>query len=214
MDYIIDELITKGFKPETRRESSFIEELKEDGFVYFDKVSNLFKMKDGIRKTETTDEIILSVVPKINYIGLFPKVDNFTSSLPSVRNKHVMIEYLGNDESAEERIKKMTKDVKLGQVFSLTALGYGKNETNEGYKLEVPEELLSLMYKGNKICFMTTGLSKEGKDKDTKLIDFIGVRPAKILFRLGIGTSFGVFFSFEDYQSAGKTKIIDKALLK
>jgi len=214
MDYVIDELFSKGFKPETRKETNFIEELKDDGFIYFDKQSNLFKMKEGIKRTETTEEITLSVVPKINYLGLFPNVDNFTASLTPVRNKHVMIEFLGNNERAEERLAELTKEVKLGQVFSLTALGYGKNGTNEGYKLEVPEELESLMYKGNRVCYMTTGLEKNGKDKDTKLIDFVGVRPTKTLFRLGISTSFGVFYSVDEFQKAGKVKVIDKAMLK
>ena len=214
MDYIIDELFTKGFRPETRKETSFIDELKDDGFVYFDKQSNLFKMKEGIKKTETTDDITLSVISKINYIGLFPNVDNYTSSLMPVRNKHIMIEFLGNTENAIDKVAVILKGLKLGQVFSLTALGYGKNSTNEGYKLEVPEELEGLMYKGNRVCYMTTGLEKNGKEKDTKLIDFVGVRPTKTLFRLGISTSFGVFYDLGEFEKAGKTKVIDKALLK
>ena len=36
MDYIIDELFGKGFKPETRREANFVDELKNDGFVFFE----------------------------------------------------------------------------------------------------------------------------------------------------------------------------------
>lgn len=214
MDYIIDELFGKGFKPETRREANFVDELKNDGFVFFDKQTNLFKMKDGIKKTENTDEIVLSVVPKINYIGLFPNVDNYTSSLLPVRNKHIMIEFLGNIEDASTRVAEILRGFKLGQVFSLTALGYGKNSTNEGYKLEVPEELESLMYKGNRICYMTTGLERNGKERDTKNIDFVGVRPTKTLFRIGISTSFGVFYDMAEFEKAGNTKVIDKALLK
>ena len=214
MDYIIDGLLSKGCKPETRRENEFIQDLKDDGFIYFDKEANLFKMKLDVIKTETPDEITLSIMPKINYLGLFPMVDNFISSLMPVRTKHVMLEFLGNDKEAEMHLEGFLKGLKLGQVFSLTALGYGKNSTNEGYKLEVPEELESVMYRGNRICFMTTGLEKNAKEKDTKSIDFVGVRPAKILFRLGISTSFGVFYSFNEYKEAGKTKVIDKALLK
>ena len=214
MDYVIDELFANGFKPETKRETSFIDELRDDGFVFYDKENGKFKMRDGIKRTETTDEIILSVVPKINYIGLFPNVDNYTSSLMPVRNKHIMIEFLGNTDNAIEKVGEILEGFKLGQVFSLTALGYGKNDTNEGYKMQVPEELERLMYKGNQICYMTTGLEKNGKERETKNIDFVGVRPTKTLFRLGISTSFGVFYNMEEFENAGKTKVIDKALLK
>ena len=214
MDYVIEQLLNGGFKPETKREASFVDELKNDGFVFYLKDKNMYKMKDGVIKTETTDEITLQIKPKINYLGLFPNVDNFIASLNPVRFKHVMIEYLGNRAVQESDIDFMLKGNKLGQVYSLTALGYGKNQTNEGYKLEVPEELAPVMYKGNKICYMTTGLSKDGKEKDTKNIDFVGVRPAKILFRLGLSTTFGVFYSFEEFNNAGLTKVIDKAMLK
>lgn len=214
MDYVIEKLFKEGFKPETKRETFFIEELKEDGFVYFDKNLNLFKFKEGIEKKETTDEVKLSVIPKINYLGLFPNVDNFTSTLPSVKFKHILVEFLGNNNNPESRLSELLKDLKLGQMFALTALGYGKNETNEGYKLQAPDELLPIMFKNSPICYMTTGITKTGKDKDTKNIDFVGVRPAKIMFKLGISTSFGVFFSMEDFKSVGKTKIIDKAMLK
>ena len=214
MDYIIDELFSKGFRPETRKETNFIDELKDEGFVFFDKQTNLFKIKDGIKKTETTDDITLSVIPKINYVGLFPNVDNYTSSLTPVRNKHIMIEFLGSSENSIDRLPQVLKGLKLGQVFSLTALGYGNNGTNEGYKLEVPEELEGIMYKGNRICYMTTGLEKNGKERDTKMIDFVGVRPTKTLFRLGISTSFGVFYDMDEFEKIGKTKVIDKALLK
>jgi len=214
MDYIIEKLFNGGFKPETRKENSFIEDLKDDGFLFFDKTQNLFKIKDGVVKSETPDEITLQIKPKINYVGLFPNVDNFIASLNPVRVKHVMIEFLGNKEVSEQDIKNILKGNKLGQTYSLTALGYGKNETNEGYKLEVPEELVPVMYKGNKICYMTTGLSKDGKERDTKNIDFIGVRPAKILFKLGLSTTFGVFYSYEEFNNAGLTKVIDKARLK
>ena len=214
MDYIIDELFTKGFRPETRKENNFIEDLKDDGFVFYEKQSGLYKMKEGIKKTETTDDITLSVVPKINYVGLFPNVDNYNSSLLSVRTKHIMIEFLGNTENAVDQIPNILKGLKLGSVFALTALGYGMNSTNEGYKFEVPEELAPLMYKGNRVCYMTTGLNKNAKERDTKLIDFVGVRPTKTLFRLGISTSFGVFYDLNEFERAGKTKVIDKALLK
>ena len=214
MDYVIDDLLAGGFKPETRRESQFIEELKAEGFIYFDKNLNAFKMKENVKKEETTEDITLSVVPKINYLGLFPKVDNFNSTLPAVRVKHIMLEYLGSNSDAEDRVNSLLGDIKLGGVYPLTVLGYGKNQTNEGYKMEVPEELEHLMYKGNRVCYMTTGLEKTGKDKDTKLIDFVGVRPAKILFRIGISTSIGVFYSLEDFHSAGNIKVIDKAMLK
>ena len=33
-------------------------------------------------------------------------------------------------------------------------------------------------------------------------------------FRLGISTSFGVFYDLGEFEKAGKTKVIDKALLK
>ena len=214
MDYILDKLFEQGFRPETRKETNFIDELKDEGYVFYDKQTNLFKIKDGIKRTETTDEITLSVVPKINYIGLFPNVDNYTSSLTPVRNKHIMIEFLGSCENGAERVEQILRGLKLGQVFSLTALGYGKNSTNEGYQLEVPEELEPIMYRGNRVCYMTTGLEKNGKEKDTKSIDFVGVRPTKTLFKLGISTSFGVFYDMNEFRQAGKTKVIDKALLK
>ena len=214
MDYIIDALKQNGFKPESRREAGFVQDLKDSGFVYFNKETNMFKLKDETVICETPDEITLSIKPKINYLGLFPNVDNFNTSLNSVRVKHVMLEFLGGAEDAEKRVQELIKGHKLGQQYSLTALGFGKSSTNEGFKLEVPEELEDLMYKGNRVCYMTTGLSKTGKERDTKQLDFVGVRPAKILFRLGISTTFGVFYDMEDYINAGNVKVIDKALLK
>ena len=214
MDYIIEDLRKNGFRVETRKEQNFIDELKDCGFVYFDKNINGFRMKEEVEKTETPDDITLRVKPKLNYLGLFPTVDNFSTELISPRVRHIMLEFLGNCSDPEAVLNSKLKDVKLGQVFSLTALGFGKNENNEGFKLEVPEELESVMYKGNRICFFTTGLSKSGKEKDTKNLDFVGVRPTKVLFRLGISTSFGVYYSMDEYLNAGKVKVIDKATLK
>lgn len=214
MDYIIEDLRKNGFRVETRKEQNFIDELKDCGFVYFDKNINGFRMKEEVEKTETPDDITLRVKPKLNYLGLFPTVDNFSTELISPRVRHIMLEFLGGSSDPESVLKSKLKDVKLGQVFSLTALGFGKNENNEGFKLEVPEELETVMYKGNRICFFTTGLSKSGKEKDTKNLDFVGVRPTKVLFRLGISTSFGVYYSMDEYLNAGKVKVIDKATLK
>ena len=216
MDYIIDKLFTTGFSPETKKETSLITNLKDEGFIYFDKSKNQYFARPETVKTETYDEIKLTIKPQINYLGLFVNNDNFTPSLPfNPRDKHILIEYLGKTENAEQSLKNiLQKGFTLGKTYSLTTQGYGKNESNEGYKLEVPEELTPLMYKGNKIAYFTIGMSKQGKDRDTKNLDFVGVRPTKLLFTLGIHTTFGVFYSLESFNNAGKTKIIDKALLK
>ena len=214
MDYIIDGLFGAGFKPETKRESNFIEDLRDDGFVYFDKSVGVFRICDNIAKTETPDDITLSVVPKINYLGLFPKVDNFKSDLMPTRVRHITLEFLGNNENAEARLNQLLTGFRLGKDYSLTALGFGKNETHEGYKFEIPEELTKLTYKNSNVCYLTTGMVKGAKEKDTKLISFVGLRPTKMMFRLGISTSFGVFFDLEEFKQSGKQKVIDKALLK
>lgn len=214
MDYIIENLTKSGFKPESRREQAFVENLKDNGFVFFDKANNVFKFKEEVEKSETTDEITLSIKPKLNYLGLFPKVDNFSTDLISPRVRHIMLEFLANSNNPMEVLDRKIKGFKLGSEYSLTAVGFGKNENNEGYKFEVPEELVPLMYKGNKFCFFTTGLSKSGKEKDTKNIDFVGVRPVRVLFRLGISTSFGVFYDLDEYKKSGNTLVLDKATLK
>lgn len=214
MDYIIEGLFADGFKPETKRETAFVEELRDDGFVFFDKLSGKFKIKSDVIKTETPDDITLKVVPKINYLGLFPKVDNFKSDLLPTRVRHIMLEFLGNCQDAEGWLKENLSGLRLGQEFALTALGYGKTETNEGYKFELPEDLLGLSYRGNKICYLTTGMVKNGKERDTKNIEFLGLRPTKMLFRLGISTTLGVFYCLDEFKDSGSQKVIDKAMLK
>lgn len=215
MDYIFEDLFTKGFKPETRKETYLINELKDKGFIYFKKDTNSYFVKNGVVKTETPDEITLKVIPVINYVGLFVESDNFTPSLDiNVRNKHIMIQFFKDME--EQAKKDVVKELPLGKRFSIKISGYGKSKDNEGYMVELSddESLQNLFRTPRRTAYFTTGISKTGKERDTANLDFVSVRPATVMFKLGISTTFGVFYSLQDYENSGNMITFDKATLK
>lgn len=215
MDYIFEDIFTKGFKPETRKENYIIDQLKHKGFVYFKKETNSYFAKTGVVKSETPDEITLKVIPVINYVGLFVESDNFTPSLDiNVKNKHIMIQYF--KDMTEQEKKNIVKGLPLGKRFSIKIAGYGKSKDNEGYMVELGDEevLQNLFRRPRRNAFFTTGLSKFGKERDTENLDFVSVRPATLMFKLGISTTFGVFYSLEDYENSGNVITFDKATLK
>lgn len=216
MDYIFEDIFKeKGFKPETRKENNVIDELKDGGFVFYKKEMNAYFAKDGVEKMETPDEITLRIVPKINYLALFIESDNFVPSLEkNIRNKHILVKFYKDETDAE--IKKQLSQVKLGKKYAIKISGFGKSADNEGYMVELPEdeELQKLFFRPRKFAYFTTGLSKKGKEKDTANLDFVGVRPATVMFKLGISTTFGVFYSVEEFETSGKSIKFDKATLK
>lgn len=216
MDYIFEDIFNnKGFKPETRKENNIIAELKEEGFVYYKKEANAFFAKDGVEKIDTPEEITLKVIPKINYLALFIENDNFVPSLEkNIRNKHILVKFFKDETDVE--IKKQLSQIKMGKRYAVKMNSFGKNENNEGYMVELPddEDLQKLFFKPRKFAYFTTGLSKNGKEKDTANLDFIGVRPATVMFKLGISTTFGVFYSLEEFETSGKSITFDKATLK
>lgn len=216
MDYIFEDIFKeKGFKPETRKENNIISELKDEGFVFYKKDANAFFAREGVEKIETPEDITLKVAPKINYLALFIENDNFVPSLEkNIRNKHILVKFYKDETDAE--IKKQLSQIKLGKRYAVKMTGFGKNADNEGYMVELPddEDLQKVFFKPRKFAYFTTGLSKIGKEKDTANLDFVGVRPATVMFKLGISTTFGVFYSTEDFDKSGKSITFDKATLK
>ena len=204
---VIDLLFSSGFKPETRRENEFIENL--EGFVYYDKNSGLYKVKRGVSKEENYDEIVLSIKPVVNFLGLFSENNNYSPSLPRVIDKpSVMLKFLGGEGFDE----KILNNHSLGEVFNVTIEAYGKSDLVEGFKASLPSEIQELACAKNKsVGYFATATSRGGKAGDIRFVSFSGVRPTMAKMRLGVDTTFGVVYDLEELRNAKKVLVIDKA---
>lgn len=209
--YCIDKLFGDGFVPESKREKELIQNLKDEGFVRFNKDANNFRVADRVSKLEDADFVTLKKEPMVFSVSLVCKADNFVPSLAvECKPKAIFLEYLG-DKSLTDAISVAGK-LPIGKEYSLTVLGYGKNENNEGYKVLL-EDGAEVFARNAKFPygFMSISVSKTGKTKDTKNLEFIGVRPAKLRFKLGLTTSIGTVYDLAEIENGIKTIKIDKA---
>ena len=205
---VIEDLLGKGFVPEDGKEENFIDNLKERGFVFFDKAQNKFKMKEGVNFSENYDEIILEKLPVVKSVGLYSENNNFSPRLEvKIKLPNVFLKVC----STEAEIRRFLGKHSLGELVDATAIGYGSTSNNEAFLVEVDHELcedLGLKYTK---MIMTTAISRGGNARDSKNLDFGGVRPTKLKMKIGAQTSFGVVFSYADLLNMGEKYVIDKA---
>lgn len=210
---ILNKLKSYGYKPENSKEEEFIYSLKQNGFVYFDRESSLFKLQNDTIIDDGVDEVVLTLDAKVQSLALFAMNNNFNPTLERVvREPNVQLNYLGLMGTVDW--SKVLEEHKLGELVDCVVVGYGKSADNEAYQVELPKSIKSLQYCRNKRaddpCF-TVSLSRKGKERDSALLEFRPVRRTLTKMRLGVKTSQGVYFSLDEIANAKKVMRINKA---
>ncbi len=210
---ILHKLKEVGYKPENAKEEEFIYNLKENGFVFFDRANNLFKLQPETKIEDGAYDVTLTLDAKIQSLALFALNNNFRPSLERVvKNPNVQLNYLGLMDEIDW--DKILGDHKLGEEVDCVVVGYAKSPENEAYQVELPASIKSLQYCKNKRASnpcLTVALSKKGKERDSALLEFSPVRRTLIKMRLGVRTSQGVFFEKEQLSNSKLTMKINKA---
>ena len=210
---ILRKLKETGYKPENSKEEEFILSLKQNGFVFFDKLSSLFRMQPETIINEGVNEITLRLDAKVQNLGLFAVNNNFRPSLERViKEPYVQLNYLGLMNEVDW--SKVLGEHNLGDMVDCVVVGYGASQDNEAYQVELPASVKSLQYCKNKRAsnpYFTVSLSKKGKERDSAMLEFNPLRRTLIKMRLGVKTSQGVFYSREDIEKARLSMIINKA---
>lgn len=111
----------------------------------------------------------------INYTALFINTeDRATSKLDkTIEFQHITHEY---------RPKEVNKEL-FGQTAKLKVIGYGINEKNEGYLVEIIEasEEIKKAFATVEIPHITIGISKNGKAVNTRFLEFTTIEPFEII---------------------------------
>ncbi len=206
---LLYKLKDKGAKAENRKEDEFISTLKENGLVYFDKESGLFKLREEVIIEETTEEVEVSMFPKVIALGLFIKNNNFVPSLPNKpKDLFIQLNYLGAMQTIDW--EKVLKGKSLGDEIDVAIVGYGKDENNEGFSVEFLGDTLELSNGRTKGNF-TIGLSKFGKEAKTRDLEFKPIRRSVVKTVLGVKTTQGAFCDFKKLHTAKVSCKFNKA---
>lgn len=124
----------------------------------------------------------------INYTALFiNKEDRATSKLDkTIEFQHITHEY---------RPKEVNKEL-FGQTAKLRVIGYGINEENEGYLVEIIEasEEIKKAFSIVEVPHITIGISKSGKAVNTRYLEFAAIEPFEIVATYGGFNGQGVEF--------------------
>ncbi|MBP3630549.1 MAG: hypothetical protein J6J23_03560 [Clostridia bacterium] len=210
---ILHKLKEVGYKPENSKEEEFIYNLKENGFVFFDRASNMFKLQPDTVIEDGAYDVTLTLDAKVQSLALFALNNNFRPSLERVvKNPNVQLNYLGLMEEIDW--DKVLGEHKLGEYVDCVIVGYAKSPDNEAYQVELPTSIKSLQYCKNKRASnpcLTVALSKKGKERDSALLEFTPVRRAISKMRLGVKTSQGVYFSKDEISNSKLIMKINKA---
>ena len=206
---LLNKLASVGAKPENRKESEFVAELRNNGLVYFDREENVYKLYKEAVIDDGVDEVKVSMAPKIISLALFVLNDNFVPSLDvKPKDLSLQLNYLGS--VPEINWNRVLKDQKLGNEFCVAVTGYGIDKDNEGYSVELPYELKEL-YCGKSVPTLTIGLSRFGKEGQTKNLTFKPIRRTSIKTVLGVKTTQGKFTNMAELQKAKVQCVFNKA---
>ena len=94
---LLNKLASVGAKPENRKESEFVAELRNNGLVYFDREENVYKLYKEAVIDDGVDEVKVSMAPKIISLALFVLNDNFVPSLDvKPKDLSLQLNYLGS----------------------------------------------------------------------------------------------------------------------
>lgn len=200
----------RGYTPQNKKENEFVNDLVGEGFATIDRETRQYKLLPNVIVEDGIEKIKLSCLPQIKYLGLFFEKNNFIPAL-EVRpnNVHILLNYLGALKFIDW--KRALGEHRLGDMIEFDIVGYGKNDNNEGYKVELPQSARDLYYSKDKKepCF-TIGLSKRGRERDTSSLEFKPIRRSVSKAKLGVLTSLGVFYNKEELDNAKKELVIDK----
>lgn len=202
---------SEGYNPENNKEKSFIEDLRQDGFVYVDRGTKKFKMTKNVEIEENSDEVILNMVPTLYSLELFLMQDNFAREF-EVKPRHLgtLINLLTNFKTSD--VKGVLGEHKLGKEYTGVITGYAKTDNIEGYKLELPAEILDIKKVGRGTDGVIVVSKKKGvKDKELFGGEFKNLRRTTVKLKLGVSCDFGVIYSLEELENLKKTKVINKA---
>lgn len=73
----------------------------------------------------------------------------------------------------------------IGKEYKIKVVGYGNDGYNEGYKVEIPDSLVSF-YKGSSVPHITTSISEGSSAKNTSKINFASIEPFYIYGKVGL----------------------------
>lgn len=99
----------------------------------------------------------------------------------------------------------------VGQTFEVTLIEYGNDDKNSGFKVSLPDELISyyINYDNDnnnlRIPHITSSISENAEPSATKDLDFKPLKnPCQIKGRFGylIKTRDGKYISFEKYKNS------------
>ena len=199
-----------GYVPQNNKEREFVNNLTSSHFAFKDRETNLYKLQSSVMVEDGIEKITLSCLPQVIYLGLFFEKNNFIPSLEvKPDNIHLQLNYLGALKFIDW--KRVLDGHSLGETIELFITGYGKNDNNEGYKVELPQSARGLFYsKDHKEPCFTIGLSKRGKERDTMNLDFKPIRRSMVKAKLGVYTTLGIFYNKDELDNAKKELIIDK----
>ena len=210
---ILHKLKDVGYRPENSKEEEFIYNLKENGFVFFDRATNLFKLQPETQIEDGAYDVTLTLDAKVQSLALFALNNNFRPSLERVvKNPNVQLNYLGLMNEIDW--DKILGEHKLGEDLDCVIVGYAKSSDNEAYQVELPASIKTLQYCKNKRASnpcLTVALSKKGKERDSSLLEFTPVRRTLSKMRLGVKTSLGVCFDKNEIENSRLTMKINKA---
>ena len=107
------------------------------------------------------------------YWGLF-LTKNIEGQLPTVPNQHVTFGFK----------TEMPQIPNINDVYDITIIGYGYNETNEGFQVEIPLEL-EKFYNGANVKHITIGVANGGKPVNTANLSFEKIESFTVQAKLG-----------------------------
>lgn len=130
---------------------------------------------------------------KVIYAGVFipasevNKLESASSEklAKDIKNPHITLEF-GSQATIPDDL--------MGKEVVIRVVGEGSTGDNQGFEVEVPEELKDL-YKGASVPHITFSISEQGKAVNTKDVPFKEIEPFEIVGRVGYYTDKGVVFN-------------------
>lgn len=127
---------------------------------------------------------------KVSFTAIFLEEDSASlllengERLENIKSEMHVTLSLGNS--------KLVSDDWMGKRVKLIVDGRGMSDTNEGYRVILPEEILAMYSQmETRVPHITVSLSKEGRAKDTKDLVFQPISPFVVRGRMGLQLSNG-----------------------
>lgn len=111
------------------------------------------------------------------YWGLFLEENQNGKLEKQIKNQHITFGYKTAPPA----------EVIFGKEYQIKIVGYGINEENEGYEVELSKELKKF-YNGAEKVHITLSTSKEGKAVNTKNVNFEPIAERVLKCKMGYFT--------------------------